>query len=334
MAAVVAITAVGTILSSCAMRTGDPVGGPGPLYLTIVVHNEEDVGRRASPKPSIPDYDGDEQLLRHFAAAMRAFAAMAADHGARISFGSDWTFSRGVAAHDPAFYQDLEAMGHEVDAHAHESHIPYPEVREEIQRAGGNPTAVASGLNEREIHERMAALRGTEPPFRILWGVALPGHGAGECIAGWAWRPSRDEWTVHDPDGAYLYIGHGDLVNSAASIRRAVADRQPGRINTYAVFVAVREFLAAEGDPAINDLRWTAPTSSIHYCENLIDWWDAVLSDIDGLVASGDVVYASLTQIAAVFEAEEDGLVFTPGEPPRSDAPLRARNVRAGYPAP
>jgi hypothetical protein len=308
----------------------DPVASP--LYLTIAIHNEEDVGANGVPKPSIPNYDGDASLLRHFTRALRGFAAMAADHGARINFGSDWTFSRGLAIYDPTFYADLEAMGHEIDAHAHESHVPYPEVQEEIRRAGGTPTAVASGLNEREIRVRMADLQESDPPFRILWGVALPGHGAGECIAGWAWRPSAADWTTHDPDGGLLYIGHGDLVNSVDAIRRAVADRKAGRVNTYAVFVAVREFLAGEGDPAITEPRWTAPTSSIHYWENLIDWWDAFLEEIDGMVAAGDVVYASLTEIAEAFEAAESTLTFGPWEIPRSDAPLRARNLRAGYP--
>lgn len=126
-----------------------------PLYLTIIVHNEEDMSQGTVPKLQIPDYDGDEALMHHFAEAIRAFARMAQEHGAVINFGSDWTFSRGVALYEPGLYGDLEAMGHEVDAHAHESSVRYHEVREEISLAGGRPTRVASGMNEQDIQDQL-----------------------------------------------------------------------------------------------------------------------------------------------------------------------------------
>jgi len=302
-----------------------------PLYLTIVIHNEEDMSRGVLPKANIPDYDGDANIMSHFAGAMRAFAEMAASHGARINFGSDWTFSRGVALHEPTFYADLESLGHEIDAHAHESSIPYQDVRDEIARASGDPTHVASGMNEEEIQEQLDAFDALHPDFQILWGIALPGHGAGECTATWAWRPSRDDWTKHDPNGRYVYIGHGELLNSMTAIRQAVSARSADRVNSYAVFVAPREFLAAHGDPEMPE-QWTAPTDSIHYWESRLAWWDAFLSEIDVLVEGGGVHYASLTEIASVFEAREESLDFDFGEVPRSDLPMRARNAKSGYP--
>ena len=302
-----------------------------PLYLTIVIHNEEDTHGGAVPKANIPDYDGDAALMHHFAEAMRAFGRMAADHGARINFGSDWTFSLGAALYEGSFYADIEALGHEVDAHAHESSVLYGEVREAIALAGGHPTHVASGTNEEEIQAKLEEFDGLYPEFRILWGVSLPGHGAGECTATWVWRPSRDDWIVHDPDGRYIYVGHGELVNSLAAIRQAVAARRADRVNTCAVFVAPREFLAAVGDPGIPE-RWTAPTDSIHYWENKLQWWDDFLTQVDGLVEAGVVQYASLTEIAAIFEAREASLDFGFGEVPRSDLSMRARNARSGYP--
>jgi hypothetical protein len=302
-----------------------------PLYLTIVIHNEEDMSRGVVPKTNIPDYDGDEALMHHFASAMRAFAEMAADHGARINFGSDWTFSRGVARFEPTFYTDLEALGHEIDAHAHQSSVPYHEVREEIVLPGGTPTRVASGLNEEEIQDQLDDLDVTYPEFRILWGVSLPGHGAGECVAPWAWRPSHDDWTVHDPDGRYIYIGHGELVNSIVAVRQAVDGRQADRVNTIALFVSPREFLAAEGEAGIA-AQWTAPTDSIHYWENLLEWWDGLLDRIDILVETGVVQYATLTEITEVFVEQEAHLDFDFGGIPRSDASMRTRNLKAGYP--
>jgi len=42
-----------------------------PLYLTIVVHNEEDTSRGTVPKRNIPDYDGNPCIMNHFARGVR-----------------------------------------------------------------------------------------------------------------------------------------------------------------------------------------------------------------------------------------------------------------------
>jgi len=303
-----------------------------PLYLTIVVHNEEDVSRGVVPKANIPDYDGNEAIMNHFAFVMRTFAQMAQDHGAKINFGSDWTFSRGVALYEPTFYTDLEEMGHEIDAHAHESSVLYHEVREEIVRAGGYATAVASGMDETTLQEQLEYFDAYYPEFQILWGVAIPSHTGGECTAGWVWRASRDDWTRHDPNGRYIVIGHGELVNGLDAIQTAIDNREADRINTYAVFVSPREFKAAPGTVGIDDEQWIAPTDSIHYWKHRIRWWDDFLAAIDPLVDEGLVQYASLTQIAEIFVGQEDQLAFDWTQVPRSDATMRIRNIKAGYP--
>jgi len=326
------LVALGTVQAASSSNGVQADDDLPPLYLTIVIHTEEDMSRDTIPKPRIPDYDGDEVLMHHFAAAMRAFARMAREHGAVINFGSDWTFSRGVALYEPGFYADLEAMGHEIDAHAHESSVLYHDVQEEIILAGGHPTRVASGMNEQDIQDRLDDFDAYYPDFQILWGVALPGHVAGECTATWAWRPSRLDWTQHDPDGRYIYIGHGELVNSLDAIRRATADRHPDRVNTYAVFVSPREFKAAEGTPGIEDDQWTASTDSVHFWSNRTQMWDDFLTEIDAFVQAGHVQYASLSDVADIFVTREDRLDFGFGEIPRSDASMRTRNLRSGYP--
>jgi hypothetical protein len=235
-----------------------------------------------------------------------------------------------VARFDPTFYTDLESMGHEIDAHAHESFVPYHEVREEIVTASGHPTHVASGLNEEEIQQKMAYFDALYPEFQILWGVSLPGHPAGECVAPWVWRPSRKNWVEHDPDGVYIYIGHGELVNSLGEIQKAVDGRSPARVNTYAVFAAPRGFKAAAGTQGIAE-EWTTKPEAYDYWENRLAWWDDLLTGIDALVERGDVRYASLTEIASVFVQSEDRLGFDFGQPPRSDADLVRRSIAAGY---
>jgi hypothetical protein len=301
-----------------------------PLYLTIIIHNEEDMQAGTQPKEHIPDYDGDEVLLLHFTKVMRAFATMAGQHGAKINFGSDWTFSKGMANFDPAFYSDLESMGHEIDAHAHESFIDYHLVRDFITQAGGHPTHVASGMNEQSIQRQMDYFDTYYPEFQILWGVSLPGHGAGECIATWVWRPSREDWTEHDPDGKYIYIGHGELMNSLDLIQKAISNRSSDRVNTYAVFVTPRDFKAAYGSEGIDPL-WMTDPGSHDYWENRVQWWDDFLSQVDVWVESGEVEYATLTDIAGYFKAVESRLVFDFDDCPRSDESMTDRTRKAGY---
>jgi len=301
-----------------------------PLYLTIVVHNEEDMQEGTQPKEHIPDYDGDEALMFHFSKSMRAFAEMASQHGAKINFGSDWTFSKGVEKFDPAFYLDLEGMGHEIDAHAHESFILYHEVRQFISDAGGHPTHVASGMNERSIQQQLAYFDPYYPEFQILWGVSLPGHTAGECIASWIWRPSRTDWTVHDPEGRYIYIGHGELMNSLDLIQEAIDNRNPNRMNTYAVFATPRDFKARRGTQGI-DPNWMTDPESHDYWENRLQWWDDFLTKIDRWVEEGKIEYASLTTIAQIFSSVESRLVFDFEDCTRSEESMTDRTRAVGY---
>ncbi|MBU1934698.1 hypothetical protein KKF04_01455, partial [Patescibacteria group bacterium] len=227
-----------------------------PLYFTIVMHTEEDTGSCRNPKAQIPDYDGDENLMLHFTSAMREFGEMVASHSAKINMGNDWTFSNGVEKFDPTFYTDFEAMGHEIDAHAHESCINYEGVRQAIIDAGGTPTKVASGIKEDEITEELEYLDTLSPSFQILWGVASPGHNEGEEMSSWVWRPAKDDWTQHDPNGKYIHIGHGAYTNSIESVEEAIANLQPNTINTFAVFATPREFKAEMGTGISDD--WSA----------------------------------------------------------------------------
>ncbi len=301
-----------------------------PLYLTIIIHTEEDVSKGTQPKSQIPDYDGDEALMLHFTSVLREFTEMVNQHGAKINFGSDWTFSKGVENFDPTFYTELEDMGHEIDAHAHESFIPYHQVREHIIQAGGHPSIVASGMNEQEIQEQLDYFDDQYPDFQILWGVSLPGHVAGECMASWAWRPSRGDWEQHDPAGKYLYIGPGEQVNSLGAIEHAIRNRRSDLVNTYAIFISPRELKAAPDAEGINP-DWTTKPNSHEYWENRILWWDEFLSEIDVWVEEGKVEYANLTEIAQMFRSVESSLNFEGNACPRSEDGLLVRNRAAGY---
>lgn len=299
-----------------------------PLLLTIIIHTEEDTQDCVIPKQNIPDYDGNEELLLHFTMVMREFAEMAASHDAKINFGTDWTFAKGVELYDPSFFPDIEFIGHKVDAHAHGSCVLYHELKQDITDAGGSPTVVASGMSENEIYEQMDYFDKHYPEFQILWGVAFPGHGAGEDISGWVWRPSRDNWLEHDYNGKYIYIGHGEQMNSVDSIQTAIDNRKQNYINTYAVFTNPREFKALKGTEGIPD-EWTVNKASPDYWENRLQWWDEFLTELDNMES---LQYASLTEIADIFIETENNLDFDFEENPRSDLSMTQRKKMSGYP--
>ena len=319
----------------------DPKPSPGPgqvdtppddLFFTIIIHNEEDVGSCRTPKAQIPDYDGSEAITLHFTSVLREFGEMVASHGARINYGTDWTFSQAVEKYDPTFYTDFEAMGHEIDAHAHEScndHL-YHDVRQDIINAGGSATSVASGMTENDIQDQMTYFDRYYPEFKILWGVAIADHTAGEEMSGWVWRPSRDNWLEHNPSGRYIHIGHGEYLNNLDYIEDAIDNRYDDRINTYAVFTKPREWLAETGTPGIPE-QWTTTKKDDSYWENRLEWWDEFLSEIDKM---REVEYATLTEIADIFETYEDQLDFDfdVDNHPRSETGGALRQSQAGYP--
>ena len=120
-------------------------------------------------------------------------------------------------------------------------------------------------------------------------------------------------------------------MNSIVAVRQAVDGRQTDRLNTIAVFVSPREFLATECETRTT-ARWTAATSSIHYWRDRLEWWDGFLSQVNILVDAGVVQYVALTEIAETFVEQEANLDSDFGEIPGSDASMRMRNLKAGYP--
>ncbi len=285
----------------------EPASGTGdvaPLFLSVIIHAEEDIGGNNKIKNQIPDYDGDKELMLHFTKVMREFAEFCEQHGAHVNFGSDWTFADGVRLYDPGFFTDLEAQGHEIDPHAHESHVAYHEVRQRIIAAGGSPTPVASGLVESQIDAKMAYFDGRGSEFKILWGVANAGHGSGEVRSGWVWRPSRTDWLEHDPGARYIVIGGGEMGTDVSSVKAAIDGRRSGQLNTYSVFVTPRWFLAARGAPGIPE-QWTTDRNSPDYWENRLATWEAFFSGLDSYTAAGTLRYATLTTVADLFEQNE-----------------------------
>jgi hypothetical protein len=301
-----------------------------PLYLFFSIHNEEDWdGKKPTGEP---DYNDNEAILLHYTNAMRELGKMLQKHGMKMNFGSDWTFIEGVQKYDPTFFQDLAEMGHEIDAHAHETHVPYLDVKNMLRECGVEPTSVASGGLEENVEKHFEYFDSVYPEFTIIFGLGVKyHHTGGEEMAGWVWRPSMENWLVHDPDGKYIYIsrglkepgGHANV----STVKRALENLYPDRLNVMRIGATVRQFKADPGTKGIPK-EWTAPRGSGSNWRDVLENLDASLTELDKYKDEGRIVYASLTEIARIFEEMESELNFDwdPDTIPRTEPrPVRRR---------
>ena len=187
------------------------------LYLTAVIHNEEDFNG-TSPTRSL-DYDGNEAVLKFTTEKYGTIGKIFQEYGAKINLQSDWTFIDGVKKFDPTFFKEWEAMGYENDPHAHATHVPYTEVYARLKMAGANATGllggtledvgeVYKGVQKKNIQEEIKFFECFYPVFYAMWGVASYGHQQPEERTGYIWRPSKTgSWFKHDPAVKIIYIG-------------------------------------------------------------------------------------------------------------------------------
>lgn len=279
------------------------------ILLTIGVHVEP---HREYLDPARYDLDR-ARILR--------LAEIVERHGGRLTVQVQRPFTEVAQQRGDRLLLELARRGHEVALHYHEDfHLPNASVRpvsawvsalrREIalietlseQRvttwSGGNlyphafEAAVAVGL-ENHINYKDLATQGIPAPFMVLT----------------PWRPvgsgSVSERTTHDPDGKIVYVPCGvypahcpgaegvpkpyscrgfDYVTIA--LRNSLRAALPADVNTFIATVHPGDFLA----PADDEVEFAL--------------WEAWLAQtVDPLVASGRVRWATVTEMAAAFDA-------------------------------
>lgn len=188
--------------------TPTPTPTPTPsnrslVYISGTMHIE-------SNRQRWPNVDA---LLAFFARATQAGKTGTQPTGMKWSVGADigWLTGEPRAAEVIA---KLEAMGVEMDIHAHEF-ADRANNAARITQLGGHPNKVSSGNVVTEIDRlRMPVIgsNGASWQAEILYGTALrPDHSPGSEDFGYGvWRPkSGAEFTVHDPNGNLISVGGG-----------------------------------------------------------------------------------------------------------------------------
>lgn len=154
-----------------------------------------------------------EALLAFFTRATQAGKTGTQTTGMKWSVGADigWLTGEPRAAEVIA---KLEAMGVEMDIHAHEF-ADRANNAARITQLGGHPNKVSSGNVVTEIDRLRVPVIGSNGATwqaEILYGTALrPDHSPGSEDFGYGvWRPkSGAEFTVHDPSGNLISVGGG-----------------------------------------------------------------------------------------------------------------------------
>ncbi|MFN8004676.1 MAG: hypothetical protein U0X75_27105 [Acidobacteriota bacterium] len=188
--------------------TPTPVPTPTPgarsmLYISGTMHIE-------SNRLRWPNVDA---LLAFFTRATKAGRVGSEPAGMKWSVGADIGWLTGEPRAGEVIAK-LEAMGVEMDVHAH-SFSDRANCAARITQLGGHPNKVSSGNVVTEIdglRQPVVGANGATWQAEILYGTALrPDHSPGsEDVSYGVWRPkSGAEYKIHDPGGNLISVGGG-----------------------------------------------------------------------------------------------------------------------------
>jgi hypothetical protein len=290
-----------------------PAAAAPPLYLTIVVHNEE-VNPRQPNWLDKDIYFRSRDLLRRLALTVKSKSAM-------LNFQSDWTFLKAVAEYDKAGVIEntggkniirwmVEDLGFEADPHAHETKYNYADIAYLHTQLGVTLSSNVGGFmflppdNPQGWEQHENGVKGRVYPDAfwkadVLWGAATGLHrGADERRHG-VWKPKdRFNFYEHDPARRLIYIG-GNCFNWAGmpnadveTIHKTVAAIAGGQAPAGGYYTA-NSFIAQRS-----------------LSDELIA---KVAADLDGLaplVKEGKIVWSSLTATARRWRNEYQGKPF------------------------
>ncbi len=259
------------------------IGGPFPIYVTVVMHTED--------PPTNPDFTRDHDTYILWRDALVEFAELLHSFGAAFDYQCEWTFPAASVMFDHSDVMENTAglnvlkylhdvLGVSIDPHSHERIYNYADVAELIRRAGVEPSEVVGGFlywppdNRQGWEKFREPLRGRMFPEatwtgRILWGAATAGHKGPDLFASGVWRPKdRYHFTAHDPESPLIYIGSyrrttmraGGLFELVDLAKRGELD--PEGMYTVSIFVAHgvvarggREFLERFAAQVLDPIR-------------------------------------------------------------------------------
>ncbi|MBF0464611.1 MAG: hypothetical protein HQK88_02815 [Nitrospirae bacterium] len=280
----------------------EPVYGAGastPVYVNIVVHNEE-------PDDSHPDYLNNPQYYLDNRALLREFALMVKSSGAVMNFQADWNYLLAVLNYDVGDVVSdtngknivrwmVEDLGFEVDPHTHEISYNYADVAYLITLLGVTPSRNVGGFlyypPEAQTWEKFSfGIYGQQFPSYFwqadnLWGAATYDHSTLDDKSFGAWKPTNGfGFYDHDPSQRLLYIGGG--CGSVYGIEDLIIAKDNGGLNPMGFYTASIFIPQKALDPM------------------LISTVSNYILTLAPYVTAGKVQWMTLTQIASIWHTE------------------------------
>jgi hypothetical protein len=186
-----------------------------PIYVSIVIHNEETAQYVSDPARFVSERTN-----------LVLFADMLANNGVMLNWQSDWRFLRAVDLYDMGgntgglnIVEYIASLGFEVDPHAHESVYNYADVAYLIEQLGVTPSGIAGGFiadppQDSLLEQFWLPITGAQFPAyswtaEALWGGGTSGHVNEESLwASGVWKPQdSDHFMTHDNNPPVPHIG-------------------------------------------------------------------------------------------------------------------------------
>lgn len=256
-----------------------------PVYVSIVMHNEE-------PGGANPNFVGSPPAFVQHRTALVAFADMLYANGAMFNWQSDWNFLQAVAIYDSGTPSTngknvvrylKEDLGFEVDPHAHETpgNYNYADVAYLIDSLGVTPSKTVGGMvvfppADSILEYFRSPILGWQYTYswqaEILWGGGTDHHVDEDHLrASGVYRPTdNSHFLIHDDDAPLPVVGkyNSSWVGlNALLTKQQGGELEDGRIHTCTIavsqvqlvddlsFVATFES-ALQSFDAAGDLRW------------------------------------------------------------------------------
>ena len=271
----------------------ESAGAIDPIYVSVVVHYEEDTR-----------YHEEREKYLRARSSLILLAATLQKAGISLNVQPDWTFLRGIQNFDTEGSVLLETTNNKnllrwlaedcnagIDPHAHENlGYNYADVAYLIEALGVTPSPIVGGLVvapvESSEYDRFLSPRvGEQYEYTwtpaILWGDATAGH-VNDTAAGGVWKPMDiSHYYYHDDTAPLVAIGKGD--NSLEGLYALVdsvraGELPPGKIRTCTIFIGQGEV------------------------RSMIEKFDQELTTLQALETEGLIVFAPLMQVYRLWQ--------------------------------
>ena len=227
-----------------------------PVYVSIVVHNEE-----PSNSTTYQDYTANKTYYLEHREMIRRFALMLHSYNIAFNFQSDWAFLKACQMYDNdsvCINTDgkniirylKENLGVSIDPHAHETLYNYADVAYLIKQLGVEPSNVVGGFiaepPEDSVFDHFTSpIEGWHYDFtwvpEILWGASTYLHQS-DTVASGVWKPKdRYHFYQHDEEQNLIYVANYDKsFNGVLELVSALENKEipDDRIYTATIFVS------------------------------------------------------------------------------------------------